>query len=189
MDGFKWPDYLVFAIIIFISAIIGFTIGWLDRKKASTQNFLLGGGDLGVVPVGLSIIASFTSAIAILGFSSEIYIYGTYYWMVVLSFPFAQGVAALVYIPIYHGLKLTTAYQYLDVRFNSLVHVTASAVFCLQMFFYMSVALYTPALAIEQVTGIQLEISIGSFFSNLIQLWYIEIPENLRKSGDFIRNF
>jgi Na+/proline symporter len=159
--SFKWPDYVVFGIVIIISAAIGFAFGWVDRKKKSTKNFLLGGGDLSVVPVGVSILASFTSAVAILGFSSEMYIYGTYYWMVTLSYPFTQGLAALVYIPVFHRLKLTTAYQYLDLRFNSAVHLTASAVFCLQMFFYMSVALYTPALAIEQVTGIQLEISIG----------------------------
>lgn len=111
INRFSAVDYVVFVVVIVISASIGFVFGWVDRKKKSTKDFLLGGGDLRVFPVGISMMASFTSAIAILGFSSEMYLYGTQYWIVVLSYPFTQGLAALVYVPLFHGLKLTTAYQ------------------------------------------------------------------------------
>jgi sodium-coupled monocarboxylate transporter 8/12 len=111
VNRFSAADYVVFVVVIVISASIGFVFGWVDRKKKSTKDFLLGGGDLRVFPVGISMMASFTSAIAILGFSSEMYLYGTQYWIVVLSYPFTQGLAALVYVPLFHGLKLTTAYQ------------------------------------------------------------------------------
>ncbi|CAF1075479.1 unnamed protein product [Brachionus calyciflorus] len=164
LNKFHYADYIVFATMLVASAVIGIVFGWLDRKKKSTKDFLLGGGDLKIFPVGISILASFTSAIAILGFSAEMYRYGTMYWMVLLSYPLTQGFAALVYIPLFHGLKITSAYQYLELRFNSYVRITASIIFCLQMFLYMSVALYTPALAIEQVTGIPLIFSIGIFF-------------------------
>jgi Na+/proline symporter len=113
INYFHWADYLVFVIMLIISAGIGIIFGWIDRKKKSTKDFLLGGGDLKVFPVGISILASFTSAIAILGFSTEMYRYGTMYWMVTLSYPFTQGIAALIYIPLFHGLKLTSAYQVL----------------------------------------------------------------------------
>ena len=112
INYFHWADYLVFVIMLIISAGIGLVFGWFDRnKKKSTKDFLLGGGNLNVFPVGISILASFTSAIARLGFSTEMYRYGTMYWMVTLSYPFTQGVAALIYIPLFHGLKLTSAYQ------------------------------------------------------------------------------
>ena len=74
MDTFHWADYLVFALMLVICAGIGIAFGWFDRKKKSTNNFLLGGGDLSVFPVGVSIIASFTSAVAILGFSAEMWV-------------------------------------------------------------------------------------------------------------------
>jgi Na+/proline symporter len=45
---FLWPDYLVFSIMLFISATIGFVFGWFGRKKKSSKEFLLGGGDLHV---------------------------------------------------------------------------------------------------------------------------------------------
>jgi len=67
MKTFQWGDYLVFMLMLVICSGIGVAFGWIDRKKKSTKNFLLGGGDLSVFPVGVSIIASFTSAVAILG--------------------------------------------------------------------------------------------------------------------------
>ena len=122
VNRFSAADYVVFVVVIVISASIGFVFGWVDRKKKSTKDFLLGGGDLRVFPVGISMMASFTSAIAILGFSSEMYLYGTQYWIVVLSYPFTQGLAALVYVPLFHGLKLTTAYQVaLSFQLNSFI--------------------------------------------------------------------
>ena len=45
---FKWQDYLVFGCMLFISSAIGFYIGWKDRSKKSTKDYLLGGGDLKV---------------------------------------------------------------------------------------------------------------------------------------------
>ncbi len=45
---FLWPDYLVFSLMLFISATIGFVFGWVGRKKKSSKEFLLGGGDLHV---------------------------------------------------------------------------------------------------------------------------------------------
>lgn len=48
VNTFQWPDYLVFGLMLAISAAIGIVFGILDRKKKTTKNFLLGGGDLSV---------------------------------------------------------------------------------------------------------------------------------------------
>lgn len=45
-------------------------------------------------------------------------------------------------------------------RFNSKVRIISAIIFCIQMLFYMAIALYTPSLAIQQVMGISLWISI-----------------------------
>lgn len=108
---FHYVDYIIFVAMLLFSAAIGLVFGWLNRKKQSTKDFLLGGGDLKIFPVGISILASFTSAISILGFSAEIYRYGTIYLMITLSYPLTQGLTALIFIPLFHGLKITSAYQ------------------------------------------------------------------------------
>lgn len=45
---FHWADYVVFILMLVISAGIGAVFGYIDRKKKSAENFLLGGGDLSV---------------------------------------------------------------------------------------------------------------------------------------------
>ncbi len=47
-DKFTWPDYVVFSLMLIISAGIGVAFGYVDRKKKSSKDFLLGGGNLSV---------------------------------------------------------------------------------------------------------------------------------------------
>lgn len=98
----------------------------------------------------MSIMASFTSAISILGFSQEMYLYGSMYWLIGVSYFFTQPFAALVYVPFFHNLKITSAYEYLEKRFNNYVRVSASLIFCIEMFLYMAVVLYSPSIAVQQ---------------------------------------
>ncbi|RNA40535.1 sodium-coupled monocarboxylate transporter 1-like [Brachionus plicatilis] len=158
--NFSAIDYAVFAIMLSVSALIGFYFALKDRKKSTIDEFLLGGRKLHIFPVAMSILASFTSAISILGFSQEMYRYGSMYWLIGFSYFLTQPFAAHVYLPLYHKLKITSAYEYLQMRFNQTVRVTASLIFCLQMILYMSIVLYTPSVAIQQVLGVPLWISI-----------------------------
>ena len=48
-NKFHWADYLVFGLMLVISTAIGIVFGILDRKKKTTNDFLLGGGDLKVI--------------------------------------------------------------------------------------------------------------------------------------------
>jgi SSS family transporter len=118
----------------------------------------------------MSIIASFTSAISILGFAMEIYRFGGMYLVYGLSYFSSQSIACYVFVPFFHNLKITSAYQYLEMRFNKYVKSLASLTFCIQMFLYMSVTLLAPSLAIQQVMKIPLWVSIS--FSGLICTFY-----------------
>ncbi len=110
-NSFTWLDYGVFGCMLAISLAIGIVFGIKNRKQKSTKDFLLGGGDLKILPVGFSILAGFISAIAILGFSGEMYKYGTMYWMIITSYFTSHFLIAAVYIPFYHQLNITSAYQ------------------------------------------------------------------------------
>lgn len=59
----------------------------------------------------MSIVASFTSAVSVLGFSMEMYKYGSMYLIIGLSYFFTQPFAAQVYVPFFHRLKITSAYE------------------------------------------------------------------------------
>ncbi|KAL5019106.1 hypothetical protein ScPMuIL_004828 [Solemya velum] len=67
----------------------------------------------------------------------------------------ARG-AAHITIPIFYRLKVTSVYEYLEIRFGKVCRTCASLTFVLQMVLYMSIVLYAPSLALNAVTGFTL---------------------------------
>lgn len=110
-NNFKIADYLVFILMLAISAIIGLYYAWAEKKHKNLEHILLGGRRLHLFPVSMSLLASFTSAISILGFSQEMYLYGSMYWLIGVSYFITQPFATNVYLPFFHRLKLTSAYE------------------------------------------------------------------------------
>lgn len=92
---------------------------------------------------------SFVTAIELLGNPAEMYLYGSQYWMVCLSFLFAVPLASKLYLPVYMKLRVTSSYEYLSMRFNTYTRMFASALYVIQMVLYTSVAVYAPALALS----------------------------------------
>lgn len=111
INKFTIYDYSIFSFILLFSALIGFYYAWTDRNKKTTNNFLLGDRKLKIIPVGMSILASFTSAVSILGFSQEMYRFGGEYLIMGLSYFLSQSIATYIFVPFYHNLKLTSAYE------------------------------------------------------------------------------
>ena len=64
-----------------------------------------------MIPVGLSILASFTSAVSILGFSQEMYRFGSMYMLIGLSYCITVPFAGHIYAPFFHKLEITSAYE------------------------------------------------------------------------------
>ena len=108
---FNFIDYSVFFLMLIVSAFIGFYYAWKDRHKKTVDRVLLGGRKLKIFPVAMSIMASFTSAISILGFSLEMYRFGSMYILIGVSYFITQPFAAFFYVPFYHKLKITSAYE------------------------------------------------------------------------------
>ena len=104
-------DYVVFAIILAIASGIGLYYGCTGNKQSSTNEFLMAGRSMSVLPVALSLLASFMSAILLLGTPAEIVVYGTQYWMICISYCFVIPIAAYVFIPIFYQLELTSVFE------------------------------------------------------------------------------
>ncbi|XP_045212324.2 sodium-dependent multivitamin transporter-like [Mercenaria mercenaria] len=164
-NTFSVVDYVIFGATLAISTFIGFFYAIKDRKISDTKLFLLAGGKMNFVPVSMSLLASFMSAITLLGTPAEMYNFGTMYWWIGLSYAGAVGMAAHIYVPIFYRLRLTSCYEYLEKRFSRGVRLLGSCIFSLQMIIYMSIVLYGPSLALNAVTGLSLwgaVLSVGS---------------------------
>ncbi|XP_065835137.1 sodium-coupled monocarboxylate transporter 1-like [Oscarella lobularis] len=154
-------DYIVFGLTVCASLTIGLGLSRAGRNRTeSTSEFLMAGRSMKSVPIALSLLASFLSAVTILGFPSEVYFYGVQYAIGVLAYFIAAPIVVSVFVPVFYGLKLTSAYEYLEKRFSSQVRSLASVVFLLQTLLYSAIAVYAPALALDAVTGFSVWTSI-----------------------------
>lgn len=68
-DSFVAADYVVFAAVLIISLGIGVYYAWAGSKNQTTSEFLMASRSMGTLPVSLSLLASFMSAITLLGMS------------------------------------------------------------------------------------------------------------------------
>lgn len=108
---FHWADYVVLGVFFVLTTLLGAVIGFRDRKKATSKEFLMGGGDMHWIPVALSMQASFLSAIFILSTPVEIYNYGTIYSYLGISYFTAIPIAGYMYLPTFYRLRLISAYE------------------------------------------------------------------------------
>lgn len=166
-------DYVLFSLTLAFSAIIGVFYGLQDRNKKGANNFLCASGKMPIFPVSMSLLASFMSAVSLLGVPTEIYNVNTTFLWMVISFFVAIFCAAHIYIPIFYRLRITSIYEYLELRFSKGLRLWGSIIYCVLMLMNMAIVLYGPALALHAVTGFTLwgsVLSIGlvaSFYTSL----------------------
>lgn len=153
---FSTVDYIIFALLLVASAGIGLFYAFSGGRQRTTQEFLMADRSMSCLPVSLSLLATFQSAVAILGAPSEIYTYGTQYWFLGVSYFLGLLIPAHIFIPVFYRLRLSSAYEYLELRFNKTVRICGTVTFIFQMVIYMGVVLYAPALALNAVTGFDL---------------------------------
>ncbi|XP_016978667.2 putative sodium-dependent multivitamin transporter isoform X1 [Drosophila rhopaloa] len=153
-------DYTILAVVLVISVAIGVYYRFVGGKQSTTTEYLLADRSMGVAPVAFSLMASFMSAITILGVSMENYQYGTMFVLINLSYVVSTPVAAYLIIPVFYRLKTASVYEYLELRFGYATRLAASLSFSLQMVLYMGIVVYAPALALEAVTGLNQVFSI-----------------------------
>lgn len=72
VSSFVAGDYVVFAVMLMVSAAVGVYYAWADRGQRSSGDFLTGGRRLTALPVSLSLTASFMSAITVLSNPAEV---------------------------------------------------------------------------------------------------------------------
>ena len=128
---FHAVDYVVFGIMLLISAAIGIYHGCTGGKQKTTGEYLLGNRSMNTFPIAVSLLASYLSAITLLGVPSEIFTYGAQYTVLLLSYFPLTATAAIIFVPIFHGLHLTSAHEVSKVNttkytlyYNSFIHIS-----------------------------------------------------------------
>ena len=109
-DKFSVVDYVVFSIMLLISALIGVWYGCgPGGKQKTTAEYLLANRKMRHFPVAISLLVSYLSAITLLGVPSEIYTYGAQYYVLIVSYFIICGVVAIVFVPMFRRVNITCA--------------------------------------------------------------------------------
>ena len=104
-------DFVVFGVMLLLSAGIGIYHAFTGGKQRTTKEFLFANRGMMAIPVALSLLASFMSAITILGVPSEMYSYGTQYWLIVASYIILFPCVALVFVPVFRAVEISSSYE------------------------------------------------------------------------------
>ncbi|KAJ8688365.1 hypothetical protein QAD02_024160 [Eretmocerus hayati] len=154
---FDTIDVVVFVGMLGVSALVGVYQAYKARKNENAvKEYLVGGQNMSIFPISMSLIASYISGIAILGLPAEMYVFGTQYWATVIADCFVSITMAKIYLPVFYRLQITSSYEYLELRFNHATRLIGSTIFLIKMLLYIPLVIYGPALAFNQVTGINL---------------------------------
>ncbi|XP_031774875.1 sodium-coupled monocarboxylate transporter 1 [Apis florea] len=157
MRSFGLWDYGVFGFMLIACGFVGIYFGFI-KKSSGVDEYLVGGRNMKTFPVSLSLIASFISGISLLGTPTEVYVHGISYLCVGFGVIIVGIVTSGIYLPIFHELKLTSTYEYLERRFDRKIRTLGSVLFLIGIMTWLPIVIYVPALAFNQVTGVNVHV-------------------------------
>ncbi len=127
--------------------------GTLRERVRTMDGFLRAGADLRYWTIGLSIMATQASAITFLSVPGQAYQDGMGFVQFYFGLPIAMVILAALIVPIYHRLKIYTAYEYLETRFDRKTRQLVAALFLLQRGLSIGLSIYAPAIVLATALG------------------------------------
>jgi SSS family transporter len=154
MSNLDW-----FVLICTISFIVIYGI-YKTRKFNTIKDHLKGGKSANWLTIGLSVMATQASAITFLSTPGQAYNDGMGFVQFYFGLPLAIIVICMVFIPIYHKLKVYTAYEYLEKRFDRKTRTLAAILFLVQRGLAAGITIFAPAIILSTILGWNLKILI-----------------------------
>lgn len=149
-------------VVIFLYFIVLSFIGfYFSRKQKNENDYFKGGGRLPWWAVGLSIFGTSLSAITFMAIPAKAYATDWSYMFVNAGILLVVPLILLLFIPFFRKLNVTTAYEYLELRFNALIRIICSISFILFQIGRIGIVLLLPSIALNVVTGFDIFLCIG----------------------------
>lgn len=130
------------------------------RGSKNVNDFILGNHESKWWTVGLSVMATQASAITFLSTPGQAYNDGMGLVQLYFGIPLAMIIICIVFIPIYHRLKVYTAYELLEERFNLKTRTLAALIFLVQRGLGTSLTIFAPAIILSTILGWDLKLLI-----------------------------
>ncbi len=154
---FGWLNWTVLAL--YLVAMLGMGVYFM-RKENGADDFFKGGGRIPWWAAGISIYATMLSAITYMAIPAKAYTTDWTYYPMLWMIPIVGIPVIKYYLPYFRKLKVASAYEILEERFNLATRLMSSALFCAFMVARMALVMYLPSLALTAVTGIDIYLCI-----------------------------
>ena len=135
-----------------LTAIVAYGV-WKGRRQRRLEQYLLADRQLQWYTIALSVMATQASAITFLSTPGQAYVDGMRFVQFYLGLPVAMVILSITAVPIYHRLKVFTAYEYLETRFGVGTRTLTTLIFLLQRGLGTAMTLYAPAVIVSLVLG------------------------------------
>jgi len=160
-------DWIV--MVVTMVSIIGYGI-WKTKGSQNIEEFLLGGNEAKWWTIGLSVMATQASAITFLSTPGLAYQTGLEFLQFYFMLPVALIIICITFIPLYYKLKVYTAYEFLENRFDVKTRTLASGLFLMQRGLAAGITIYAPSIILSSVMGWNLNIT--TIFIGIIAIAY-----------------
>lgn len=146
-------SYLDWIVLSFtLIAIIMYGV-WKSRGQKDMDSYFLGNRTMPWYIVLLSIIGTQASAITFLSAPGQAYTDGMRFVQYYFGLPLAMIVISIVFVPIFHNLKVYTAYEYLEQRFDLKTRTLTSFLFLIQRGLSTGISIYAPSIILSSLLG------------------------------------
>lgn len=150
-------DWVILIGVLVAVVLIGL---WKGRGSRNAEGYLLSNRDMRWWTIGLSIMATQASAITFLSTPGQAYTDGMRFIQFYLGLPVAMVVLCVTAVPLFHRLKVFTAYEYLEGRFDAKTRTLTAGLFLIQRGLAVGLTLYAPALVLSVLLGWNLQLNI-----------------------------
>ena len=154
-------DWLILSATLLFIVIYG---TYVTRKNSNVTDYIKGGSDTKWWTIGLSVMATQASAITFLSTPGQAFHSGMGFVQFYFGLPIAMVIICVVFIPIYHKLKVYTAYEFLEGRFDGKTRTLTAILFLIQRGLAAGITIFAPAIILSAVLGwdlLSLNIIIG----------------------------
>ena len=145
----NWIDWVV--LISTLLAIVGYGTWKTKSSSNSVQDYVRGGNSSKWWTIGLSVMATQASAITFLSTTGQAFNDGMGFVQFYFGLPIAMVIICLVFIPLYHRLKVYTAYEFLENRFDLKTRSLAAILFLIQRGLAAGITIFAPAIILSVV--------------------------------------
>lgn len=133
---------------------------WKNNSHKNIQDYIRGGNQASWFTVGLSVMATQASAITFLSTPGQAFNDGMGFIQFYFGLPFAMIIICLFFLPVYHKLKVFTAYEFLEKRFDLKTRSLTAILFLIQRGLAAGITIYAPAIILSVVLGWNLKLLV-----------------------------